>query len=128
MTPLDPMDPIDPKDAVLQRALRRALKSVEPPPGFAARVLQHAAAKGTPDRREHQMAFLRLAPVRWAVAATLVAAAGGGFWYRAEEQRRAQGEEARRQVLLSLSIAGSKLRSVQMQVNQVNQVNQRRER
>jgi hypothetical protein len=146
MTPLDPMDPMNPMNPMndeLQRALRRALKSVEPPRGFADRVLQRAAANGEPGRTEHRTQWTRwtrwtqwtqwttslgLAPVRWAMAATLVAATGGGLWYRAEEQRRAQGQEARRQVLLGLSIAGSKLRSVQMQVNQVNQVDQQQER
>ena len=128
------MTPLDPMDDDLERALGRALKSVDPAQGFADRVLQRAAANGTPERREHRTQWtqwstsLGWAPVRWAVAAALVAAAGGGFWYRAEEQRRAQGEEARRQVLLSLGIAGNKLRSVQMQVNQINQVNQRQER
>jgi hypothetical protein len=57
---------------------------------------------------------------RWATAAALVIVVGGvsgGLWYRAEEQRRAEGEEARRQVLLSLQITGSKLHAVQLRIN-----------
>jgi len=38
-------------------------------------------------------------------------------WFRAQEQRRAQGEEAKRQVLLSLNIASSKLRAIETKVN-----------
>jgi hypothetical protein len=38
------------------------------------------------------------------------------LWYRAEERRR-EGEEAKRQVLLSLSIAGNKLQEIEMKVN-----------
>ena len=51
------------------------------------------------------------------VEAVLVIAASGGLWYRAGERRRMEGEEARRQVLLSLQIAGNKLNAVQMKIN-----------
>jgi len=102
--------------------LRDALRRVDPPAGFADRVLDKA-------RREQPVpAKPAAAPktlwrakadrlVKFAVAATLVIATiSGGLWYRAEERRK-EGEEARRQVLLSLSIAGSKLRSIEMKVN-----------
>jgi len=86
--------------------LRRALRRVEPPAGFTDRVLRTALA---PPRTS--------AISKWAVAATLVATVSGGVWYRAEERRKQNGEDAKRQVLLSLSIAGSKLRSIEMKVN-----------
>jgi hypothetical protein len=92
--------------------LRDALRRVEPPDGFADRVLQRANRQ-SPVR--HQPSRFT-APIRWAIAATLVAATGGGLWYRAEERRR-EGEEAKRQVLLSLSIAGNKLQEIEMKVN-----------
>jgi hypothetical protein len=95
----------------LDEALREAFRPVDPPPGFADRVLRRASR----------------APVRtntggrpwlgWAAAAVLVITASGGLWYRAGERRRMEGEEARRQVLLSLQIAGSKLNAVQMKIN-----------
>jgi hypothetical protein len=94
--------------------LRGALRRLQPPEGFADRVRR---------RVESERPFARHQPsratraVRWALAATLAVAAGGGLWYRAEEQRRVQGEEAKRQVLLGLSIAGSKLKAIEMQVN-----------
>jgi hypothetical protein len=90
--------------------LRDALRRVDPPAGFADRVLDKA-------RREQPVRAKADRLVKFAVAATLVIATiSGGLWYRAEEKRK-EGEEARRQVLLSLSIAGSKLRSIEMQVN-----------
>jgi hypothetical protein len=92
--------------------LRRALRRVEPPEGFADRVLQRAAVS------PKQPKAAKAGPFRLAIAATLVAATvGGGVWYRAGERRREQGEEAKRQVLLSLNIAGSKLRALEMKVN-----------
>jgi hypothetical protein len=51
------------------------------------------------------------------MAATLAIAVGSGVWFRAQEQRKAQGEEAKRQVLLSLNIASSKLRAIETKVN-----------
>jgi hypothetical protein len=95
----------------LERELRQALRPVDPPAGFADRVLQRAA-RG-PARRS----IGRGPMLRWATAAALVIGVSGGLWYRAEEHRRAEGEEARRQVLLSLQITGSKLHAVQMKIN-----------
>lgn len=99
----------------MDEELRRALCRVEPPAGFADRVLQRASTK-PPQAAKPEVT---MAPLRWAIAATLVAALSGGAWYRAEERRRErhEGEEAKRQVLLSLNIAGTKLRSVQLQIN-----------
>jgi len=92
--------------------LRDALRRVDPPAGFAERVMRNA--NRAPD--------VRLKPDTtkawgWAVAATLVVALGGGAWYRAEERHRQEGEEAKRLVLLSLNIAGNKLRAVEIKVN-----------
>ena len=101
--------------------LRDALRRVDPPAGFADRVLERAGRQPVAPKP----AVAPEAPwrakadrlVKFALAATLVIATiSGGLWYRAEEKRK-EGEEARRQVLLSLSIAGSKLRSIEMKVN-----------
>jgi hypothetical protein len=100
--------------------LRRALRRVEPPAGFAERVLERAArgdAPATAARHDTARALLRGPMLRWAAAAALaIAVTGGGVWYRAE-QRQAQGEDARRQVLIGLRIASDKLQSVQLKVN-----------
>jgi hypothetical protein len=95
----------------LHDALRRAFRQVDPPPGFAERVLQRTSQGAVPK------SIGRGAWLRWATAAALAITASGGLWYRAEERRRTQGEEARRQVLLSLQITGSRLREVQMKIN-----------
>jgi hypothetical protein len=107
--------------------LRRALRRVEPPEGFADRVIQRASREDGPASTKSPQATKAGAKAerprtfavasRWAIAATLVAAVSGGIWYRAEERRREQGEEAKRQVLLSLNIAGSKLRAIAIKVN-----------
>ena len=94
--------------------LRKAFRRVDPPRGFADRV------RARVERNAPSVAAPRLSrdtlPLRLAMAATLIVAAAGGMWYR-QEQRRTQGEEAKRQVLLSLNIAGSKLRALEMKVN-----------
>jgi hypothetical protein len=98
----------------LDEELRGALRRLQPPEGFADRVRQRVESEGRFARHQPTRAT---GAMRWALAATLVVAAGGGLWYRAEEQRRLQGEEAKRQVLLSLSIAGTKLKAIEMKVN-----------
>jgi hypothetical protein len=101
--------------------LRHALRRVEPPAGFAERVLQRSTerdiAELTAGRRSRGRSLGGLM-VRWAVAAALVVAVTGGVWYRAELRRQAEGEAAKRQVLLGLRIASSKLQLVQLKVNQ----------
>ena|SRR5438128_4646895 len=100
--------------------LRDALRRVDPPAGFADRVLRSAQTQpGSPKPPPSQpsAASARQAISRLAVAATVVAMIGGGLWYRAEERRKQEGEDAKRQVLLSLNIAGSKLREVAMKIN-----------
>ena len=99
----------------MDEELRRALRRVEPPAGFADRVLQLVSTKPPKAAKSET----QIAKAGWAIAATLAIAIGSGAWYRAEERRRErhEGEEAKRQVLLSLNIAGTKLRSVQLQIN-----------
>jgi hypothetical protein len=103
MTPREPHEP-------LEDVLRQALRQVDPPPGFADRVIRRAS-RGTVRTGIGSGAW-----IRWATAAALVVGVSGGLWYRAEERRRAEGEEARRQVLLGLQIAGSKLHAVQLKI------------
>jgi hypothetical protein len=98
--------------------LRDALRRVDPPEGFAERVIRNArSVRNVRLKPDATNVGATKTLARCAIAATLVAAVGGGAWYRAEERRRAEGEEAKRQVLRSLNIAGSKLRSIEMKVN-----------
>jgi len=92
--------------------LRRALRRAEPPEGFADRLRARIQQSEPVAPKRTRLALAGA----FALAATVVIAAGGA-WYRAEEQRRTQGEEAKRQVLVSLNIASNKLRAIEMKVN-----------
>ncbi len=100
----------------LEEQLRDALRRQDPPRGFAARIEERIA---------HRRSFwVSLWPqMRWAVAVLLVVAVLGGaaLIQRQRERRRAEGEAARRQVLLALHIAGSKVRLAQTMVQQINE-------
>jgi hypothetical protein len=127
-----------PKD--VHDELKHALRRVEPPAGFAERVLGRLGGQNvaktkslvrlkadptTAHNGTHQWdpasAGLRRLPVmRLAAAATLVAALGGGIQYRAVQRERAEGEAAKAQVTLALHIASSKLQLVQAKINQLH--------
>jgi len=116
----------DPKPADLERALRKALRPVEPRAGFEERVMRALDASGPAatalGRREplaRRIARLaesvgRAMPQRpaWALgtaAAVLLALlAAGGLSYR-EHVRMRRAEETRGQVLEALRIANDKL-------------------
>jgi hypothetical protein len=100
----------------MDNELRDALQRVDPPAGFAERVMAKTKAAGDPPSLATPAHPGHAPLVRWALAAALLLAVSGGAWYRTETRRR-EGEEARRQVLASLNIAGSKLRAVQMKIN-----------
>jgi hypothetical protein len=97
--------------------LRNALRRVEGPAGFTERVMARAR-KGNGPLSGHGPAWSAAggSMARWAAAAVPGVAVTGGVWYRAELRRQAEGEAARRQVLLSLRIAGAKLQHVQAKV------------
>lgn len=95
--------------------LRRALRRVEPPPGFADRIIERAARPKP--RQDTGRKWTRWPIARLAAAAALAIAVTGGMWYRGEQRRQAAGEEAKRQLLLSLRIAGDKLQHVRARVN-----------
>ena len=103
--------------------LRRAFRRMDPPRGFADRVRARIDT-ATPVSPTWRAASRDWRNTGWALAATLAIVIGTGMWYRAQEQRRAQGEEAKRQVLLSLNIASSKLRAIQMKVNHAQEQRQ----
>jgi hypothetical protein len=102
------------------KGLRQALRRVEPPEGFAERVVARAREDAAPlSRGFHSWKAVDRMTARWAAAAVLAAAVAGGAWYRAELRRQAEGEAAKRQVLLSLRIAGAKLQHVRAKVQQL---------
>jgi hypothetical protein len=97
----------------LEDELRRALHRPDVPDGFAARVL----ARVEPIRS--QPSWARRSVVRWvAAAAAGLLLLGSGVYARHEKQRR-EGMEAKREVMLALSIASRELRVAQLRTQDV---------
>ena len=99
-----------------EQALKEALRRREPSSVFAARV-QASVARRTRGELASQP-WLTVFWPRWSVVALLsVAVLGAVLLYaRERQQRRAQGEAARRQVIVALRIAGSKMRVARAKV------------
>jgi len=91
--------------------LKAALRRKEPPLGFANRVMR---------RIERPRPAFRLRWAAWAVAAGLILSAGG-LRYHSYQVERAQGERAKRQLLLALEITSEKLSLVQRKVDALSQ-------
>jgi hypothetical protein len=91
----------------LEDELRAALQREEPPVGFADRVLALAASRKRNlwVRLTDAFAVPRL---RWATAVIAVLVMASGVGIRIQEQRRAEGEAAKRQVMLALRITSEK--------------------
>jgi hypothetical protein len=106
----------------LEEELRRALRPVEPPAGFAERLLARAARDARAQHSPGGRRRLRLPGshgLRWAAVGALCAAmAAGGWLYERERARR--GEEAKNQLMLALRITGSNLRGAQQDVREIN--------
>jgi uncharacterized protein HemX len=110
----------------LEEELGKALERVEPPAGFAQRVMARAAAsEQTKSRTEWTwLGFVHTRGLRWAVAGALCLALGaGGVLYRLEQQRRARGEEAKQQLMLALRITADELQTAQAEVREINATN-----
>ncbi len=86
--------------------MRSALRRQEPLAGFADRVLARTKSKGAPRVRSWVAA---------AIAAGLLLSLGG-FEYRQYE-----GRKAKRELLLALEIAGSKLSIAQEKISRLSQ-------
>lgn len=108
----------------LERDLKDALRRVEPPEGFTARVMERVAREST--REPWWRAWWRGPLPAWAVAGALCAALVAGIQYQSERMERARGEAARREVMLALRIAGGKLHAVQAKVHEINGFPERR--
>jgi hypothetical protein len=89
----------------LEESLKSALTRKDPPPGFAQRVTQRAAARSSPGPR-------------WLAAAAVIVVmvAGGGAAYR-----RRQGEVAKEQVMQAMKITAVKLHRIQAHVQEARQ-------
>lgn len=87
----------------MEQELREALKRVEPPPGFADRVMARV-----PARRGAAI------PRSWmaAAAAVLVAVVGAGSWeYQRTRDQRIAAEKAKAELIFALELTSSKLQA-----------------
>jgi hypothetical protein len=100
----------------LDEELKSALRRVEPPAGFAERVLEQARreADSKPGIAHWLSGWWRPQTLRWAAAFgfACILAAAGMVRYRENRQARIQGELAGAQARLALQIASSKLNAV----------------
>jgi hypothetical protein len=96
--------------------LKKALKRVEPPEGFAERVIARASLEARPRQTfaGRWRALFVPKPVRWAAAMAVIflVIVVGGLRYREIQKERRQGEMASRQAKLALQIASAKLNAV----------------
>lgn len=103
-----------------EQDLKKALKRREPSDGFTARVLARANQQ---DRRKpapnggflQRLRSWRLIPV---LAGALVIT--GGIAYQ-QHEHEARGEAAKKQLILAMRIAGSKLHDAQLRIEGVEQ-------
>ena len=96
--------------------LKNALQRVEPPEGFAERVMARASLEARPRLTfaGRLRALFVPKPVRWAAAMAVVCLVivAGTVRYRAIQEQRIQGELASAQAKQALEIASAKLNAV----------------
>ena len=105
----------------LEQELKKALRQVEPPAGFAERVLARVAR----EEEEKKARWLRgpgwlgASTLRWATAGALgVVLATSGILYHREQRRK--GQEAKEQLMLALRITSSKLQIAAESIREIN--------
>ena len=112
-----------------EQQLKKALEPVEPPAGFAERVLARTAA-GEQARAERGRSswwadLFAARGLRLGLAGALcLALAASGALYKREQERRVAGEQAKEQLMLALRLTASKLQYAQSQVRQISTANQ----
>jgi hypothetical protein len=104
----------------LEQELKKALLRVEPPRGFAERVL--ARARKERERSAQRSPWLlwpRTGGLRWAMTCALCAAlTASGLVYHHEREKR--GEQAKEQLMLALRITSSKLQIAAQGMQEMN--------
>ncbi len=107
----------------LEDNLKTALRRREPPEGFAERVLSRVAEQwNRPSRWERLVASFRIPQLRWAPALVVLLVLITGFEYVRQRRIRAEGEQAKRQVLLALEITARQLRFVEKSIQKVSPI------
>jgi len=99
----------------VERDLHEALRRKAAPPGFAERVLARAEHSRAPG---HYWG--------WLAAAALVLLMIGGIAVLREQRREAEGERAKKQLMVGLQITGSKLRDIQERLATIQRRNLQR--
>jgi len=106
----------------LEDELKLALRRVDPPEGFAERVLARVASKETPKASPahwwlHAFGSVQL---RWAAVCAMCVslAVSGALYQRAADRRR--GEAAKEQLMLALRITGSKLQIAEQSLKELD--------
>ena len=104
----------------LDEELKKALQRVEPPAGFAERVLAKAAAENREKTRSWPwFDWFGASGLRWATACALcIAFATSGLIYHHEEHKR--GEQVKAQLMLALRITSSKLQIATQNVRELS--------
>jgi hypothetical protein len=108
--------------------LKKALEPVEPPAGFAERVMARAAAGEKAGAGRGGLSWwtelFAARGVRWALAGALcLSIVAGSALYKREQYRRMAGEQAKEQLMLALRLTASKLQFAQAQVRQISTAN-----
>jgi hypothetical protein len=103
--------------------LKTVLQRTEPPLGFAERVLARVEHPAMVTPKEERLPWFHIfnAPfIRWAALATVSALLiVGTVDYRNVRRERAEGEAAKKQLMLALHIAGSKLQLAKSKVVEI---------
>jgi hypothetical protein len=110
-----------------EEELKQALKREEPAGDFTARVLARCAQEDAKKRSGFWHSFWATPAWRLgAVAAALVVLAGGTAFeqHEREVRREVRGMAAKRQLILAMRIAGTKLQEVQQRVKESEQAEQ----
>jgi anti-sigma factor RsiW len=113
----------------LEDELKKALRRVEPPAGFADRVLARAARqeRQKPARSRWWLGLSGIGGLRWAAACAMcIALAASGVLYEHDLQRR-RGEEAKDKLMLALRITGTKLQIAQESLKEIDSADQPRQ-
>jgi hypothetical protein len=98
-------------DDDLEKRLRAALRPVDPPPGFANRVMTRIGTSESQSPRGWRLAHWRSAaarPTRWLPVA-LAASAILAVVLVHEHHKREEGLQARQQLIEALRVTGAKL-------------------
>jgi hypothetical protein len=98
----------------LEDELRAALRRMDPPEGFAERVLARTAVA----RRSRGRSVI----VRLAWAATLIVVLGTGGHLYQKRQERIRGERAKQEVVLALRLVARELDHAMQKVQERNSV------